>query len=72
MRVTEIIGLILAAAAGGAINAVAGGGTIITFPTLLFFGTLPREANATSTFALVIGTSASIYSYRGHWPVIKP
>jgi len=72
MPVTEVIGLMLAAAAGGAINAVAGGGTIITFPTLLFFGMSPKSANATSTLALVIGTSASIYSYRGHWTVIKP
>jgi uncharacterized protein len=62
----------LAAAAAGAINAIAGGGTIITFPALLFFGTLPKVANATSTLALVIGTSSSIYSYRGHWPAIKP
>ena len=72
MPLTEIIGLILAAAAGGAINAVAGGGTIVTFPTLLFFGMSSKTANATSTLALVIGTSASIYSYRGHWPAMKP
>lgn len=72
MPLTEIIGLTLAAAAAGAINAIAGGGTIITFPALLFFGTLPKVANATSTLALVIGTSGSIYSYRGHWPAIKP
>jgi uncharacterized membrane protein YfcA len=72
MPLTETIGLMLAAAAAGAINAVAGGGTIITFPALLFFGTSSKIANATSTMALVIGTSGSIYSYRGHWPVIKP
>lgn len=72
MPLTEIIGLMLAAAAAGAINAVAGGGTIITFPALLFFGTSPKFANATSTLALVIGTSGSIYSYRGHWGAIKP
>ena len=45
----EIIGLALSAAVGGAINAVAGGGTLITFPALLFFGTAPVTANATST-----------------------
>jgi hypothetical protein len=72
MPLTEIIGLMLAGAAAGAINAVAGGGTIITFPALLFFGTSPKIANATSTLALVIGTSSSIYSYRGHWQVMKP
>ena len=56
MAPTEFLGLMLAAAAGGAINAVAGGGTLVTFPTLLFFGTPPIVANATSTVALVIAT----------------
>jgi uncharacterized membrane protein YfcA len=45
----EIVSLILAGAAAGAINAVAGGGTLLTFPVLLFFGTSPMIANATST-----------------------
>src|ERR1051326_2966782 len=36
---TEAIFLALATAAGGGINAVAGGGTLITFPALLLFGT---------------------------------
>jgi uncharacterized membrane protein YfcA len=66
MSPTEIAGLGLAAAAGGAINAVAGGGTLVTFPTLLLFGVKPIIANATSTLALVIGTSGGIYGYRRH------
>lgn len=66
MTVIEIVGLTLAAAAGGAINAVAGGGTLITFPTLLFFGVDSKIANATSTLALVIGTSGSLFGYRRH------
>jgi uncharacterized protein len=69
---TEILGLILAAAAGGAINAVAGGGTLVTFPALLFFGTPPIIANATSTLALVVGTSGSIYGYRRHLGPVRP
>jgi uncharacterized protein len=72
MDVTEILGLALAAAAGGAINAVAGGGTLVTFPALLFFGTPPIIANATSTLALVIGTSGGIYGYRKHLEPMKP
>ena len=72
MSLTEIVGLILAAAAGGAINAVAGGGTLVTFPTLLFFGTSSVVANATSTLALFVGTSASMYGYRRHLPAVKP
>ena len=72
MSVTEILGLTIAAAAGGAINAVAGGGTLVTFPALLVFGTPPIIANATSTLALVIGTSGGIYGYRRHLDPIRP
>jgi uncharacterized protein len=72
MSLTEILGLMIGAAAGGAINAVAGGGTLITFPALLLFGTPPIVANATSTLALVIGTSGSIYGYRKHLDPVKP
>jgi uncharacterized membrane protein YfcA len=68
----EILGLMLAAAAGGAINAVAGGGTLVTFPALLFFGTPPIIANATSTLALVVGTSGGIYGYRRHLEPVRP
>src|SRR5882724_5727678 len=72
MSWTEIFGLMCAAAVGGAINAVAGGGTLVTFPTLLLFETPPIVANATSTLALVIGTSGGIYGYRRHLPAVKP
>ena len=68
----EIAGLMLAAAAGGAINAVADGGTLVTFPTLLFFGTPAIVANATSTLALMLGTSGSLYGYRRHLKSVKP
>jgi len=68
----EILGLLFAAGAGGAMNAIAGGGTLLTFPTLLLFGTPPIVANATSTVALVIGTSGSLYGYRQHLPTVKP
>jgi uncharacterized protein len=66
MTLVETLGLTAAAAAGGAINAVAGGGTLITFPTLLFFGVEPVRANATSTLALVFGTFGGMYGYRRH------
>src|SRR5215813_4998766 len=68
---TEAIFLALAAAAGGGINAVAGGGTLVTFPALLFFGTPAINANATSTLALVIGTSGSLFGYRRHLPAVR-
>jgi uncharacterized membrane protein YfcA len=71
MSLPEILGLALAAALGGATNAVAGGGTLITFPTLLFFGTPSLQANATSTLALVIGNAGGIYGYRHHFGPIR-
>ena len=66
MTVTDILSLLGAAMAAGAINAVAGGGTILTFPTLLAIGTPAVIANATSTVALVIGTGGSVYGFRRH------
>jgi len=72
MTPLEIAGLVAAAAAAGMINAVAGGGTLVTFPTLLGFGTPPKEANATSTFALVIGTIGGVAGYRRQLAAVKP
>ncbi len=72
MTALEVVCLIAAAAAAGAINAVAGGGTLVTFPTLLFFRTPPVIANATSTLALVLGTAGSVYGYRQHLAAMKP
>ncbi len=68
----EIITLAAAAAAAGLINAIAGGGTLITFPALLVFGTAPIVANATSTLALVIGTAGSIFGFRSQIAAVKP
>lgn len=48
----------------GAMNAVAGGGTIITFPTLIWTGLAPINANATNTVALVPGALAGAWGYR--------
>ena len=68
----EIIGLLSAAAAAGAINAVAGGGTLVTFPALLLTGTPPIVANATSTVALVIGIGGSVFGYRRQIAAVQP
>jgi len=68
----EIFGLAAAACAAGVINAVAGGGTLVTFPALIFFGTPAVIANATSTVALVVGTAGGIYGYRRHLPAVRP
>ena len=68
----EMIGLAGSAAGAGAINAVAGGGTLVTFPTLLAFGTPPVVANATSTLALVLGTSGGVFGNRQYIQAIRP
>ncbi len=72
MTVLEFLGLVAAAVAAGAINAIAGGGTLLTFPVLIFFGTPGKAANATSTLALVLGTAGSIFGFRGHIQRVKP
>src|SRR2546428_5048589 len=56
--------LLIAAVFGGALNSVAGGGSFITFPSLIFTGVLPIQANATSTVALWPGSAASVGAYR--------
>jgi uncharacterized protein len=50
----------LAAVAAGAINALAGGGTLITFPMLLTIGVPPIVANVTNTVALCPGFMGGI------------
>ncbi|MBO0798504.1 MAG: sulfite exporter TauE/SafE family protein [Blastocatellia bacterium] len=52
------------AMAAGMINSVAGGGTLLTFPSLIWAGHSPITANATSTVALVPGTLSSTLGYR--------
>jgi uncharacterized membrane protein YfcA len=53
-----------AACAAGAINSVAGGGTLVTFPTLVWLGLPENVANATSTAALWPGSIGSAWGYR--------
>jgi len=54
----------VAGALGGALNSVAGGGSFIAFPALLFTGVPPIPANATNTIALWTGATASGGAYR--------
>ena len=65
--VEQLIGwafLFVAAFIGGAINAVAGGGSLIAFPALVVFGVDKIVANATNTAALWPGTIGSVWAYR--------
>lgn len=58
--------LFAAALIAGAINALAGGGSFITLPALLFYGLPPTAANATSAAALLPGYATALYRLRGH------
>ena len=57
-------GLFVAAVVAGAINSVAGGGSLISFPSLVAFGQPAILANATNTAALWPGTLSSAVAYR--------
>ena len=56
--------LIIAAFGAGLINSVAGGGSFLTFPALVFTGVPSIIANASSTVALIPGSMASAWAYR--------
>jgi uncharacterized protein len=64
LNLSQTIFLLFAGAIGGAMNAVAGGGSFVAFPALLFTGVAPVPANATNTLALWVGTAASGGAYR--------
>lgn len=60
----EVIALLAAGMAAGTINAIVGAGSLITFPTLLFFGYPPLVANVSNTVGLVAGGITGIHGYR--------
>jgi uncharacterized membrane protein YfcA len=64
LTIESILFLFFAGALGGALNSVAGGGSFIAFPALLFTGVPPIPANATNTIALWTAAAASGGAYR--------
>tara|TARA_R110000765_G_scaffold64273_7_gene124876 strand:- start:1368 stop:2117 length:750 start_codon:yes stop_codon:yes gene_type:complete len=56
--------LVIAGLTAGAINALAGGGTLISFPALIWIGVPPIMANATATLTALPGYIASAWAYR--------
>jgi uncharacterized membrane protein YfcA len=54
----------IAAFVAGAMNSVAGGGSFLSFPALLFAGVPPISANATNNAAMWVGTIGSARGYR--------
>jgi uncharacterized membrane protein YfcA len=75
----DLVLLFATAFLAGILNAVAGGGTFLTFPALVFTGVPPIIANASSTVAVFPGSFASAWAYRrdfvpfervGLWPML--
>ena len=56
--------MFVTALVAGVINSVAGGGSLITFPTLIWLGMPSINANATNTVAIWPGTLGSVWGYR--------
>src|ERR1700680_2369454 len=59
----QFVFLFFAAYVAGTLNALAGGGSFLSFPALLFIGVPPVQANATNTVALWPGLAASTLAY---------
>jgi uncharacterized membrane protein YfcA len=60
----ELIAVCAAGAAAGAANAIAGAGSLITFPTMVAFGVPQLAANVTSTVGLIPGAVGGAIGYR--------
>jgi uncharacterized membrane protein YfcA len=58
--------LLLTAFVAGVMNAVAGGGSFLTFPALVFTGVPSIVANASSAVALMPAAAASAWGFRDH------
>ena len=62
----------LAAFAAGVLNAIAGGGSFLTFPALVFAGVPPVAANATSAMAVSPGYLGSTLGFRPELRALPP
>ena len=64
MHIGHIITVMVAAFVAGAINSIAGGGTLVSFPALLGIGLTGQQANVTSTLALWPGSIGGFWGHR--------
>src|SRR5688572_26147400 len=64
MELWEVAALFAAGIVAGAINAVVGSGTLVTFPTLLALGYPPVLANVSNNIGLVPGSISGAWAYR--------
>jgi len=70
--VLELLGLLLAGLAAGALNAVGGGGTFVALPALVAAGLPPVTANASTTVALLPGVWVGAWTYRREYAPVGP
>jgi uncharacterized membrane protein YfcA len=71
MSLLQILTVMAAAFAAGAINSIAGGGTLVSFPALLGIGLTGQQANVTSTLALWPGSMGGFWGHREDLAGIK-
>jgi uncharacterized protein len=68
MELSHVALLLGAGLAAGTVNAVAGGGSLVTFPALVAVGLPPKTANYTNSVAVSPGYLASVYGSRHDLP----
>lgn len=64
MTFAHAAAMLVAAFLAGVVNSIAGGGTLLTFPVLIWLGLDPKMANATSSVALWPGLFGGLFGYR--------
>lgn len=64
MSAIEVAAVLLAGLAAGAINAIVGSGSLVTFPVLLAVGFPSVTANVSNTVGLVFGNVSAVWGYR--------
>ncbi len=64
MTSVQAVALVLASVAAGAMNSIAGGGTLLSFPAALAVGLSPIVANASNSVAMTPASLASAWAYR--------
>jgi uncharacterized membrane protein YfcA len=64
--------MLTASTVAGAINSIAGGGSLITFPILVWLGREPIMANATNTVSLSPGSVAALHGFRHELNGLRP
>ena len=64
MNLAEVLLLLAAGLTAGTVNAIAGGGSLITFPALIATGLPPVAANVTNSVSVFPGSAASVFGSR--------